>query len=131
MGLEIVTKALEIAWDNITRSRREEDARFREALTKLSEAVTETRIILGKQRKQEIASEDKERLSRLWSKAGIAISEFDRDLAERCDIKGVFWAGPENWTDKQIDDANIRIVAMEREMRELFGGKRQIKKREK
>jgi hypothetical protein len=129
MALEIVTEALKTAWDNIVKNRREENSRFREALTKLSEAVTETRIILGRQRWQQVANKDKERLSRLWAKAGVAISEFDRELAERCDIKGVFWADPEHWTDKQIDDANIRIVAMEKEMRELFGGKRQIKKR--
>jgi hypothetical protein len=131
MDFGILIAGLKAARDKAMRSRREENARFHRALTKLSNAVTETRIILGRQKRQPITYEDKERLSRLWASAGIAISEFDHDLALRCDIKGSFWADPERWTDEQIDDANIRIVAMERELRELFSNTRRTRRRER
>ncbi len=124
----ILINGLKAAWDRIAKNRSEEMARFDRAFAALYKAVIETRIILGKQKRQPITSEDKEKLSRLWGDAGMYVSEFDHELAMRCDIKSGFWADPEHWTNEQIDDANIRIVAMEREMRELLRGNRKAKR---
>ncbi|WP_316348030.1 hypothetical protein [Desulfuromonas acetoxidans] len=61
-----------------------------------------------------------EELSRLWLEASIEMRNFNMELAERCFVKGGYWADPDAWSDRDIVRANISLDNIFREARELL-----------
>lgn len=110
------------------RVRREE--RYQEALTALYLALNETRIYLGslerKWQADEKSTEERRnyeteaKLSRLWTAASLKLKPFNRDLAERCLMKGDYWAIPETWDGADIKSARIGIDQMFKAARKLL-----------
>jgi len=84
-----------------------------QALLALYAALAETRSYLsdlqaGKPR-------DKERqfaIARLWNTASVPLREIDKDLSERCFLKGGYWMEPEVWDQKQIEAKGITIESV-------------------
>ena len=128
MDIFRVIEELKNAWNRIREGSMEEQRRFRKGVAALSKALNETRIRLGR---NQVTREDEEELSRLWADAGFAISQFDHELALRCDIKASYWANPERWTDEEIEEAKIEIGSIEKEIRGYLKGKPKAKKKSK
>jgi hypothetical protein len=75
-----------------------------EALRKVVEAAdkTETYIALGKHDRRK-----ENELAELWSEAAFLISNVDKKLAFRLNMKSKFWRDPNTWTPE--DDSRIDI----------------------
>jgi len=120
MDILKVIEVLKEAWNRLNEGQRDKQIQFRRALKALSKALNETRICLGR---PQVTREDEETLSRLWARAGISVSEFDHDLALRCDMKASYWANPKRWTDQELEAAKIEINQMQTEIKSYFKGK--------
>ena len=84
--------------------------RIDQSLYALYAALNETKshiahLDLGKKRdhKRELA------IAKLWHVASIPLRSIDRDLAERCFLKGSYWLEPGSWTDVMIKKKRIKL----------------------
>ncbi len=91
------------------------------ALLALYTALAETRSYLsdlkdGKRRdkKREFA------IARLWNTASVPLRQIDKDLAERCFLKGGYWMEPEAWDQKKIEAKGITIDSVFEATRQLL-----------
>lgn len=51
----------------------------------------------------------------LWNKVSILIAPFNKDLAQRLNIKSRFWQEGAIWSDEQIKDAKIELTRVRRD----------------
>ena len=119
-------------WLNLLqRNKGQNSLREEEALTALYMAVNETRIYMGsfggymigvasrKDRKKR-DRETEEKLARLWTAASIKLRPVNMDLADRCFLKGDYWANPDIWSEQEIRKARIEIDRVFKEARALL-----------
>jgi hypothetical protein len=100
------------------------DERNRKAADALLRALNETEIYLGGvKRGQPQAPEREDTLSRAWTEAAACLHSIDADLAQRCRLKGKFWADPDGWTVEQLEKARIGINQVSEDMNGLLGWK--------
>jgi hypothetical protein len=59
-------------------------------------------------------------LSRLWTQAALKLREVNPELADRCALKGSYWASPEQWVGKDVCRAHIEINQMFKAARRLL-----------
>lgn len=101
------------------------------ALRSLYTAINETRIYIGRlsrssvsriERNQSVErnEEVEARISRLWTEASVSLRDLDHDLAERCMLKGDYWANPETWSRQDIDRARIGINRVFKDAQKLL-----------
>ena len=101
------------------RHRREDKADA--ALAAIYAAANETKLyIRSTQRTGKSNRQKEEELSRLWTSAAVPIRHFNRDLAERCLMKGRYWVDPASWTVEQIVLFRIGIDEVFEAARELL-----------
>ena len=60
------------------------------------------------------------RISKLWTEAALKLRSVNRDLAQRCALKGDYWTNPEDWSVRRIKKARIDIDRIFREAQELL-----------
>lgn len=65
-------------------------------------------------------AEAEARLSRLWMRAAVKLRKIDPELARRCELKGEYWAAPEDWSEARLRRARIAIQQVCRSARELL-----------
>jgi hypothetical protein len=97
----------------------------REALDALLTALNETQIYLGASEPEEPLERDEvkeDELARLWTHAAIILQPLSNNLAERCLMKGNYWANPARWTRDDLQQANISIDQMMGEVRQILRG---------
>jgi len=110
------------------RERREDE---KAALRSLYAALNETRIYIGRLSRPSVSrirrSQDVERneeiearISRLWTEASVSLRDLDRDLAERCLLKGDYWANPEAWSEQDIARARIGVNRVFKDAQKLL-----------
>ena len=110
------------------RAKREDE---KAALRALYTALNETRIYLGiisrpsfsrieGSQRAERNEETEARISRLWTEASVSLRDVDRDLAERCLLKGDYWANPEAWSKRDISRARIGLNRVFRDAQKLL-----------
>lgn len=58
--------------------------------------------------KRDIQTE--EHLSRLWMDASVELRQIDRDLAERCFLKGTYWADRDGWSESAKQTSRLNKV---------------------
>jgi len=110
-----------IRWIGIAKEdARRDEAAYQEALTKIFKAANSTQNYLANRVVQGQNREKEEDLSWLWTEAGLALRKFDHELADRCLIKGQYWTSPDNWTDEQVQSANIKLERVFSEARALI-----------
>jgi len=97
-----------------------------EFLRVASKAVRQTLSYIKDENKRDTKTE--EELSELWANVALAARPFDSDLAERCYLKGNYWANPNSWSDEEIKNAGIEIGCIDTEIRNHFKGKARAKK---
>jgi hypothetical protein len=105
----------------IRENRKYRTERVDKALYALYAALSETKSYLslldsGKKRNRE-----KEwAIAKLWHNASVPLRNIDRDLANRCFIKGSFWLEPDTWTTLMIREKRIGLDQVFESTRDLL-----------
>jgi len=100
-----------------TTAKRQSERDRESTLKALLTALNETQIYIGKKRRNK-STEAK--LSRLWTAAALRIRNYDIDLAERCQMKGVYWSSPDSWGDEDIEKTRIAIDEVAESIKKLL-----------
>jgi hypothetical protein len=84
-------------------------------------AVNETKLYIASLDRGEPQRRNQERLLvQLWTDAAVAIRRSDPHLAERLQMKAEYWADPENWSDNDVQSAEIGIESVAARARALL-----------
>lgn len=59
-------------------------------------------------------------IARLWNTASVPLREIDKDLAERCFLKGGYWMEPEAWDEARLEAKGITIDSVFEATRQLL-----------
>lgn len=92
------------------RGQTQRQKEYDEALKSLYDALIETQIYIAVLHRDDRPARKKEaELSRLWRDASRKLKGIDSELAEICFDKGTYWINPEEWSQDDIQRANIGI----------------------
>ena len=105
----------------IREHRKFQNERTDKALYALYAALNETRAYIehmdaGKKR-------DRNRewaIAKLWHDASVPLRDIDRDLADRCFLKGSYWLEPDTWTEVMIKRKRIKLEQVLKSTRNLL-----------
>lgn len=98
----------------IDKATLEHSKEQKAALKALYTALAETKAYFA-DRKTTPANRERERqISKLWFEAASQLKSIDKNLAERCFLKGDFWTDPDNWKQDEANKINISIDEMTR-----------------
>jgi len=105
----------------IRDSRKHRNERTDQALYALYAALNETKAYIdllnsGKKRNRKMEWA----IAKLWHDASVPLRNIDRDLAERCFIKGSYWLEPDTWTDLMIKKKRIKLEQVLKSTRNLL-----------
>jgi hypothetical protein len=107
--------------ESIGKYSREKRERFKEALKAILTAVHETSFYLaGMKNKRRHDLKQESRLTGLWTEASIALLDFDKELAIKCEIKSDKWSDPKDWSYKEINRAKHALKEIEYKVRQLM-----------
>ena len=117
---------------NLLRARTKRKAESKEALRSVIRAVRETEIYIRKLNeggKKSIKSEKE--LSLLWTNLSFLLRDLKLEkLAERCEIKGKYWADPSRYDSDFLNKAGTKLPEVERvallALAEIDGAKKGI-----
>ena len=105
----------------IRERRKYRNERIDQALYALYTALNETKAYIqhldsGKRRnrKREWA------IAKLWHDASVPLRDIDRDLAERCFMKGSYWLEPDTWTEVMVKNKRIKLDQVMKSTRNLL-----------
>jgi len=59
-------------------------------------------------------------IAKLWHDASVPLRDIDRDLADRCFIKGSYWMEPNTWTEMKIEEKRIKLNQVLESTRKLL-----------
>jgi hypothetical protein len=59
-------------------------------------------------------------IAKLWHDATVPLRDIDRELANRCFIKGEYWMDPETWTEMKIEEKQIKLDQVMESTRKLL-----------
>ncbi len=116
MIAESVTAILQ----HLREERHYKEQRKDAALNAIHDALVQTLIYSEKVSKGNADREVEEKLAQLWTKAGLAVRHLDRDLADRCLLKGRYWIEPGNWSRKYILENRIALKQVEVDIKSLL-----------
>jgi hypothetical protein len=110
-GMKWVFQELRFWVEKFSEWGRKPEEEEEAALTAFLDALNETTIYLGRIQIVLDAStrEDEERLSRLWREAAQKVRKYNPELAQRCSMKGAYWADRYRWSDEEIHEMQISI----------------------
>lgn len=100
---------------NLLRAKSERKKQSKEALRAVIRAVRETTIYLRNLREGGQKSIDREReLSLLWTELSFKLEDLGlKKLANRCSLKGRYWADPAAFNKTFLNRVEIRLVDIE------------------
>jgi hypothetical protein len=94
-----------------SRKRGLSDERGQRAVECILRAVNETKIYVAFLARGKARDETREEaLSRHWTDTAAAMRGIDDDLAQRCRLKGHYWADPDHWSAKRLEEARIGLT---------------------
>ena len=98
----------------IDKSNLEHNKENKNALKTLYKALSETKSYFSERENKLInRNRDKEReISNLWFEASVEIKNINKQLAERCFLKGEFWTDPINWRNNDKEKLDISLSEM-------------------
>lgn len=101
---------------NLLRAKSERKKQSKEALRAVIKAIRETTIYLRKLREGGQKSIEKERdLSLLWTELSFKLEDLGlKKLANRCSLKGRYWADPAAFNKAFLSQADIRLSEIEK-----------------
>ncbi len=100
--------------ETLDKNRLAKDERLRAALLAVLTASNETRAYLaGMKGKRQHVPKVELRLADLWTKASVALLEFDKDLASICKLSGEYWSDPQAWSYANINSVKrvLQVVS--------------------
>lgn len=100
---------------NLLRAKSERKEQSKKALRAVTKAVRETTIYLRDLREGGQKSIDREReLSLLWTELSFKLEDLGlKKLANRCSLKGRYWADPAAFDKAFLNRADIRLSEIE------------------
>lgn len=110
-GMKWVFQELRHWVEMLAEWQRKPEQQEEDALSAFLDALNETTIYLGRVSQDPNASRrhQEETLSRLWRGAAQKVRRYHPELAERCNLKGAYWADRHRWSKKEIDEMQISI----------------------
>ena len=60
------------------------------------------------------------KLAKLWHEATVPLRHIDKDLANRCFLKGSYWMEPDSWTEAGIEENRIALDQVFESTRDLL-----------
>lgn len=119
-GIQWVIERINWLIDRFAEREDKRTQQLTEGIDALVEALMETRLYYGTYRQTLIRDRKREeKLSRIWVKTSNKLRRVDEDLADRCNMKGQYWADPQTWTDNEYASAIISIENVERALIKL------------
>jgi hypothetical protein len=107
--------------ESIGKYGQERGDKFKEALKATLTAVHETNFYLAGMKKiRKHNPKQESRLAGLWTDAAVALLDFDKELAIKCEIKSDKWSDPEEWTYQEINQAKNALKGIEYKIRQLM-----------
>lgn len=111
-----------ISWLKLANDEKQKDREdYKKALLSVYLAANETKLYVAtlKRRKKADIKRQAE-LSRLWTQAAVEIRELDAALAQKCLLRGDYWADPTEWTQEELESARISLKEIFERSRELL-----------
>lgn len=105
----------------IREGRQRRNEQIDRALFALYTALCETRVYVRDLENGERRSRKKEvAIAHLWHAASVPLRYIDRDLADRCFLKGSYWLDEEAWTQERINSSGIALDTMLEKTRDIL-----------
>jgi hypothetical protein len=106
-SMSMLADAIEAAGKWLDRNDGEAERHDR-AVEAVLRALNQTKAYIadcatGRQRVRE------HQLVEFWTKAAVAVRRSDPSLARRLQLKAEYWADPENWSERDLELARIKI----------------------
>ena len=109
---------------NLSRAGTERKRQSTEALRAVVVAARHTQVYLRQLEdsgQQNHATEAQ--LAEMWTDLGFRLIDLGlTKLAKRCDIKGRYWADPDQFNDEFLQKADVGLESMEQLARQLMNG---------
>ena len=91
------------------------------ALLSLYAALSETKAYVAYIAEGKPCDRQREyKLAKLWHEATVPLRHIDKDLADRCFLKGSYWMEPESWTEAGIKENRIALDQVFESTRDLL-----------
>jgi hypothetical protein len=107
---------------NLSRASADRKRQSIEALRAVVVAARHTQVYvrkLDKSSQQDHATEAQ--LAEMWTDLGFRLTDLGLSkLAKRCDIKGRYWADPDQFNDEFLQKADVGLESMEQLARQLM-----------
>jgi hypothetical protein len=94
-----------------------------EALTAILEAVTRTKKYLERENIETQDRNEELELSRLWGIAAIKLRRVDPNLAQKLQIKSLYWEATTRFSRKEILENGIALKQIKEDYEGLFSAK--------
>jgi hypothetical protein len=105
----------------IREGKKHRNEKIDQALFALYTALNETRNYINKLKKSKKRNRKTEHdIALLWHKTSIPLRYIDKDLADRCFLKGSYWLEPDTWTQEDIMNKGIAIDTIYDRTREIL-----------
>jgi len=106
--------------EHVREERHYQEQKKEAALRAIHAALVETLLYVEKESKKETDRQTEEKLSHLWTDAGLAVRHLDRDLANRLLLKGRYWIEAEKWSRKYVLRNRIALKQVEVDIKKLL-----------
>jgi hypothetical protein len=105
----------------IRERQKERTTRVDKALYALYAALNETKVYISYLESGKRRNRNREfAIARLWHDASVPLRKVDRDLAERCFLKGSYWLEPDTWSELKINRKRIGLNQVIKSTRDLL-----------
>ena len=105
----------------IRTGKIERDDKIDAALHALNTALCETKDYVSRLNEGESSDRRHEyKLARLWQDASVPLRLIDRDLADRCFMKGGYWMEPDTWSEARVEESRIALDEVRESLRDLL-----------
>jgi len=118
----MIAESIVAILEHLREERHYKEQKKEAALNAIHSALIETLLYVEKSSKGETDRTIEEDLSRLWTKAGLAVRHLDRELADRFLLKGRYWIESEKWSRKYILENRIALKQVEVDIKKILEG---------
>jgi hypothetical protein len=107
----------------IQKQKNVQEQRLDVALETIVEAIAETRKYIERDNSNERSRDKELELYKLWQQAAIKVRRVDSNLAERLEVKSLYWKDAMRLPRKEILEKGIALRQVEDEFKKLFSRK--------
>lgn len=106
----------------ITKNIEAQKQKYVEVLSSVLDALTITRSYIAHLNRGNPREYDREEiLSKLWNSASKELYNIgENDLANKCGLKGYYWAAPDSWKGTEYSNAEIEVNKVFNDVQKLL-----------